>query len=247
MSETTSPTTKTTAKTSTARRVTPRRPSRHPDPATIAALAADDDDGIDYGPAIEAIDDLLGWAFALARKDVGDWPEGTRRVRNAHRYVRALLRGKTPRTEPREDLLFTAALLVRVFEAEIGLGVDQVAALLDQLGLPLDHAPAVRPVPPTPPPGPIAPSVLRHLRAIHAALPPVEAAAASDEAQRLSRPMLDAWIAALTRVSVPDGARLVSAYLRGEIEAPTPRPAVRIAPMPCAGCVGSPRHFRRTA
>jgi len=246
MSETTA-----TAKTTK----TPRRPAAgrarnpQPDPVMIEALTSDEA-GIDYAPAIEAIDDLLGWAFELARKDVAEWSEGTRRVRNAHRYVRALLRGKSPRTEPREDLLFTAALLVRIFEGEIGLSVDHVAALLDQLGLPLDHAPAVRPAPVVSASHQaIAPSVWRHLRAIHAALPPIEAAAARDEAARLSVPERDAWIAALKPLTVEMGAGMVSAYLRGDIEAPPPRRALHVA-MPvdaCVGCGVHAAHFRRVA
>ena len=194
-----------------------------PDPETVAALGAEDESGIDYGPAIEALDDLLGWAFELARKDVDGWPEGTRRIRNAHRFVRAVLRGKTPRTEPREDLLFTAALLVRVFEGDLGLAVDQVASVLDQLGLPLDHVPVTHAVPAASAPSPIAPSTWRHLRAIHARLTPAEAAAARDEAVILSAARRQVWIAELSRRTVDDGVDLVRAYLRGEIELPRQR------------------------
>lgn len=232
MSETTTPTnnTATASKNARRRRATGRARNAPPGPATIEALTGGDDAGIDYGPAIEAIDDLLGWAFELARKDVADWPEGTRRVRSAHHYVRALLRAKAPRVEPREDLLFTAALLVRVFESEIGLSIDHITAVLDELGLPHDHAPIARARPATAASAQtIAPSVWRHLRAIHAALPPIEAAAARDEAARLTIAERDAWIAALMPLSVETGARVVSAYLRGEIDAPSFHPFHRVA------------------
>lgn len=238
------------------------------DPATIAAIAAEDEWGVDYGPAIEALDDLLGWAFELARKDVAGWPEGTRRVRSAHRFARAVLRGKTPRTEPREDLLFTAALLVRVFEADLGLAVDQVVSVLDQLGLPLDHVPITHAVPAAPASPPITPSTWRHLRAIYDALSPSEAEAARHESGCLSAAEREAWIAELSHRTVDDGARLVSAYLRGEIElaprrvvsppAVAPRvvvgvpasvaiPRIAAARGASCGCGLAPSCFRRTA
>jgi hypothetical protein len=121
--------------------------------------------------------------------------------------------------------------------------------LLDQLGLPLDHAPAVRPAPIATTSHPaIAPSVWRHLRAIHAALPPIEAAAARDEAARLSVPQRDGWIAALMPLSVEMGAAMVTAYLHDEIEAPPPRAALRVAmPSACAGCGVHAAPFRRSA
>ena len=98
-------------------------------------------DGIDYGPAIAAVGDLAAWAFDLAAKDVEDWPEGRRRVRTARRYVLARLRGKELRHAPYEDVLFTAGLLARIFEADIGLGMSEMVAVLDAIGLPTEVVP----------------------------------------------------------------------------------------------------------
>jgi len=107
-----------------------------------------DDGEIDYGPAVDAIADLAGWALDLAAADVADWPEGKRRVRNARRFVLARLRGKTLRSTPFEDVIFTAGLLARIFEQEIGLGVGDMVTMLDHLGLPTDAVPIVpRPQP----------------------------------------------------------------------------------------------------
>jgi len=102
-----------------------------------------DINGIDYGPAIAAIGDLVTWTFDLAAADVADWPEGQRRVRSTRRYVLARLRGKRPRGIPFEDILFTAGLLARIFEAEIGLGMSEVIAVLDRIGLPTEVVPMV--------------------------------------------------------------------------------------------------------
>jgi hypothetical protein len=120
---------------------------------------ADAIDGIDYGPAIAAIGDLVAWAFDLAADDVADWPEGKRRVRTTRKYVLSRLRGQRPRGVPFEDVLFTAGLLARIFEAEVGLGMSQIVAVLDRIGLPTEvvplmprpqrSAPSVRAVPNT--------------------------------------------------------------------------------------------------
>jgi len=96
--------------------------------------------GIDYGPAIAAVGDLAAWAFDLAARDVANWPEGQRRVRTARRFVLARLRGKDHRA-PSDDILFTAGLLARIFEAEIGLDMSDVVGILDDLGLPTEMVP----------------------------------------------------------------------------------------------------------
>jgi hypothetical protein len=98
-------------------------------------------DGIDYGPAVAAVGDLAAWAFDLAARDVADWPEGQRRVRTARRFVLARLRSRHQRSAPFEDVLFTAGLLARIFEAEIGLGMPEVVGILDSLGLPTEMVP----------------------------------------------------------------------------------------------------------
>jgi hypothetical protein len=127
-----------------------------------------DDGEIDYGPAVDAIADLAAWALDLAAADVADWPEGQRRVKNARRFVLARLRGKHLRSTPYEDVIFTAGLLARIFEAEVGLGMSQVVAVLDRIGLPTEvvpltprpqhAAPTARAVPSVPPERRVTPS-----------------------------------------------------------------------------------------
>ncbi len=97
--------------------------------------------GIDYGPAISAVHDLAAWAFDVAELAVADWPEGQRRMRTTRRFVRASLRGKRARRVSFEDVVFTAGLLARIFEADIGLGMSDVVAILDEFGLPTEMVP----------------------------------------------------------------------------------------------------------
>ena len=270
MSKTTATPTNTDTATAPKTRTRRRPPSRNAKPGEATDDASDhvpaaDDDEIDYGPAVEAIDDLLGWAFELARKDVAGWREGMRRVRVAHRYISALVRGKRPRVEPHEEVMFTAALLVRVFDADLGLGVDHIAEMLDQLGLPLDHVPAATPAARAATSrGPIAPSVWRHVRAIYNELSPAERERVRHEVDGLTEAERDGWITALLLHTVEQGADYVRAYLRDQVEAPPPAaplparprvivrapasiasPAARTAPATCDGCPLS--HFRRAA
>jgi hypothetical protein len=98
-------------------------------------------DGIDYGPAYAAIADLAEWALGLAAADVADWPEGRRRVKSATRFVLDRLHGKRTRAVPSDDILFTAGLLARIFEADVGLGMNEMVSILDQLGLPTEVVP----------------------------------------------------------------------------------------------------------
>jgi hypothetical protein len=118
----------------TAPKYAPRATARRPHPWA-------DVGGVDYGPAIAAIGDLVTWAFDLAAADVADWPEGRRRVRATRRYVLARLGGRRVRGVPSEDVLFTAGLLARVFEAEAGLGMSEMVAVLDRIGLPTEVVP----------------------------------------------------------------------------------------------------------
>jgi hypothetical protein len=98
-------------------------------------------DGIDYGPVFAAINDLVTWAFELAERDVAGWPEGRRRVRAARRFVLARLRGKRLRDVPFEDVLFTAGLMARIFEADLRLPMSDMVAILDRLGFPTEVVP----------------------------------------------------------------------------------------------------------
>lgn len=97
--------------------------------------------GIDYGPAMAAVADLATWAFELAARDVHDWPEGQRRVRNAQRYVIARMRGRASQFAPTDDVLFAAGLLSRIFEADLSLGMSEMVTILDELGLPTEVVP----------------------------------------------------------------------------------------------------------
>ena len=108
---------------------------------------------IDYGPAVDAIENLTRWAFKLAAKDVAGWPEGRQRVRNARRFVLGRLRGKAAR-DAGYDLVFVAGLLARIFEAELGLTQSAIVRLLDNLELPTDEVPRVT-AQPTPWSGPV--------------------------------------------------------------------------------------------
>lgn len=119
--------------------------------------------GTDYGPAVLAIEDLLGWAFDLAHRNVADWPEGKRRVQRTRRALLDRLHGRRARASD-EDVLFTAALLVRILDADLGLGLGDVLSVLVELGLPTADVP-YPPVPPRrpgrrvqPPPAPPTPA-----------------------------------------------------------------------------------------
>lgn len=130
-------------------------------PTDSTAPAFTDDDAIDYGPALDALDDLVRWAMQLAMRDVRGWPEGRARVHAVRRYLRRSLRGKPARV-PTNDLLFVAGLLARIFESELRLSLSEVARVLGELELPTEVVPRVvsQPTPccvpikryPTPPP-----------------------------------------------------------------------------------------------
>ena len=51
------------------------------------------------------------------------------------------LRGRRTGGVPYEDVLFTAGLLARIFESDIGLGMSEVVAVLDRIGLPTEVVP----------------------------------------------------------------------------------------------------------
>lgn len=101
------------------------------------------DGDIDYGPAVVAARDLATWALDIAERDVGDWPEARKRVRNARRFVFARLDGKERRM-PIEDVIFTASLLARIFDDDLDLDVADAFEVFGALELPTDVVP-VRP------------------------------------------------------------------------------------------------------
>jgi hypothetical protein len=104
--------------------------------------------GIDYDPALVAIEELIDWAFGVAAASVADAPADVRRVRNARRYALAAIHGKA---DPRsvDDVVFAAGLLARVLDADLGLGLGDIVTVLEQMGLPADDVPS----PPRRPPG----------------------------------------------------------------------------------------------
>jgi len=82
--------------------------------------------------------ELDGWAFAELAGVVEDWPTAARRVERA----RAGLGGR-PGVASADDLEFTADLLARTLEADLGLSMVDVVRVLDRLGLPTDGVPIV--------------------------------------------------------------------------------------------------------
>lgn len=151
MSAKQNPTTKTatpTTKTTAAKRA---RGTARPAPPWVEGE-------IDYGPALVAIDELIAWAFDLAASSVPD-RESKRRVKNARRLVVARMRGKPAPAGSELDALFTASVLARVLDADLGLGLGAIVEVFGELGLPIDDVPrpprrpsgaAVRPAQPAP-------------------------------------------------------------------------------------------------
>ncbi len=117
---------------------------------------------VNYGPALDAVEDLFKWAFGLAAKDVAGWPDGEDRVRNARRHLIKALRGKSTGRIPNDDLVFTAGLLARIFESELRVPAAAIVEMLSELDLPTEVVPRVAQAPtawggvvrryPTPPP-----------------------------------------------------------------------------------------------
>jgi hypothetical protein len=109
-----------------------------------AAKAPWIDGDIDYGPAVTAARDLATWALDLAERDVGDWPEARKRIRNTRRFVLARIAGKDRRM-PVEDLIFTASLLARIFDDDLDLDVADAFEIFGALELPTDVVPVRAP------------------------------------------------------------------------------------------------------
>ena len=96
--------------------------------------------GVNCGPAAVTVGDLSAWAFDLAAHDVVDWPEGERRVQAAHQWVLDRPRSIS-HADPFGDVLFTASLLTRIFDADLHLGMSEMVAIFDRLGLPTELVP----------------------------------------------------------------------------------------------------------
>jgi hypothetical protein len=120
---------------------------KKPSPAVAAARAPWIYDGIDYGPARAAVRDLANWALDIADGAVDDWPVGQRHVRNTRRFVTARIEGKKPRRVSIDDIWFTAELLARIFDEDLGLGLSDALTILETLELPFDAVPVPRRAP----------------------------------------------------------------------------------------------------
>lgn len=120
---------------------------KKPSPAVAAACAPWIVDGIDYGPARAVVCDLANWALDIAERAVEDWPAGQVHVRNTRRFVTARIEDKKPRRVSIDDVLFTADLLARIFDEDLGLGLSDALTILDTLELPLDAVPMPRHAP----------------------------------------------------------------------------------------------------
>jgi len=112
--------------------------------ALAAAKAPWIDGDIDYGPAAAAARDLATWALDVAERDVGDWPEARKRIRNTRRFVLARIAGKDRRI-PVEDVIFTASLLARIFDDDFDLDVADAFEIFGALELPTDVVPVRAP------------------------------------------------------------------------------------------------------
>ena len=123
---------------------------KKPSPAVAAARAPWIFDGIDYGPARAAVRDLANWALDIAERAVDDWPVGQVHVRNTRRFVSARIEGKKHRRVSIDDFWFTAELLARIFDEDLGLGLSEAMTILETLDLPLDAVPVHRCAPRTP-------------------------------------------------------------------------------------------------
>ena len=126
------------------RSVSRPRSKKKAGPALVAAKAPWIDGDIDYGPATAAVRDLATWALDIADRDVGDWPEARKRIRNTRRFVLARIAGKDCRA-PVEDVLFTASLLARIFDDDLDLDVADAFEIFGALELPTDVVPVRAP------------------------------------------------------------------------------------------------------
>jgi hypothetical protein len=114
-------------------------------PSNTSASTPSSRSAVDYAPARAAISDLANWAFDLAERDVEDWPVARQRVKNVRRSIMAELgRTRAPRASL-EDLMFTASLIARILDADLGLDLGEALAVLEYLDLPAEDLPLSRP------------------------------------------------------------------------------------------------------
>jgi hypothetical protein len=114
-----------------------RATRRKPDPTIAASGAPWVKNGIDYGPARAAINDLADWALGLAEREVSDDPADLKRIRN----VRRAFDGRATREPSTRDVMFTAQVLARVFDRDLSLGLADQLAIFEELELSTDFLP----------------------------------------------------------------------------------------------------------
>jgi len=110
--------------------------------ATVAAGAPWVEDGIDYGPARAAVEDLVGWALELAEREVDGDPADIKRIRKVRRSFVNGFDGRVPV----DDLIFVGQILARVFDRDLGLGLADQLAIFEKLDLDLDALPLWAPM-----------------------------------------------------------------------------------------------------
>ena len=101
--------------------------------------------GIDYGPMRAALQDLSDWVFNIAESSVEDWSSARAHIRATRRYVDAQIHGYRARRVTIEDVMFTAQLLARIFEADLGLDMSDALTILNSLALPTEVVAVARP------------------------------------------------------------------------------------------------------
>ncbi len=111
-------------------------------------------------PLRTAIADAATAALDLAEREVEDWPVARERVKNTRRSVNALLSDRrAKKMASADDIMFTASLIARIVDEQLGLGASDALAVLDYLDLPIDDVPLPGPRPRTAPrPMPVAPT-----------------------------------------------------------------------------------------
>ena len=133
-------------------------------------LDDEEDDDINYDRANEAVRNLATWALDIAERDAADSPEALRRVRNTRRFVLGRLDGRRERRTPIEDVVFTASLLARIFDDDLGLNLSDAFTIFDTLDLPTE---LIAVPPPRRPTSPIAHRAARAPRSDAYAPPPL--------------------------------------------------------------------------
>lgn len=122
---------------------TSRKPPTHR--AASSALASSGApwvrNGIDYGPARAALSELALWALDIAAHNVEDWPWARTRVENTRSAILGHFTGTSSREASVEDIVFTAQLLARIFEDDLGLDLSDALVILEALDLPVDVLP----------------------------------------------------------------------------------------------------------